>query len=231
MGETANQNRLAGFQPSVFHVGIHGISVFLSRKLWRLCHGNIDHTWRTFHGPVWPFLAAKIGDKDRKADEGEIWCHGRYFFEDICIIHVIHPWFCCKFGWCRYMPCNKKVDASIWSFCCWQTSLQKPPQTCHSKVAETEGWLLNGVGRNMAGNQRGAGIGNLLACGARVEICWDDRRDDSICPVELRSWHFTGQDLSRWFLNSYNLYRTFGMCNCLCSCCIMVRVATSRRRS
>lgn len=44
-------------------------------------------------------------------------------------------------------------------------------QTCHSKVAETEGWLLNGVGRNMAGNQRGAGIGNLLACGARVEIC------------------------------------------------------------
>lgn len=124
-------------------------------------------------------------------------------------------------GWCIHLR----------SFCCWQTSLQKPPQTCHSKVAETEGWLLNGVGRNMAGNQRGAGIGNLLACGARVEICWDDRRDDSICPVELRSRHFTGQDLSRWFLNSYNLYRTFGMCNCLCSCCIMVRVATGRRRS
>ncbi len=36
---------------------------------------------------------------------------------------------------------------------------KKKPQTYRLKVAETEGWLLNGVGHNMAGNQRGTGIG------------------------------------------------------------------------
>ena len=46
---------------------------------------------------------------------------------------------------------QKKVDASIWSFCCWQTSLQKPPQTCHSKVQKQR----DGCSMVLAGAWRG----------------------------------------------------------------------------